>query len=295
MIVAYTAGWRMANQVFHYLYLMALALEFDLNLKIIDFRHLGYFDFFGPGKSVCSYHPRWVKFLHRMCRSNKLRPFLKLLGIRSLRVYWNEESGWLAQEVKNLMKGLTFLDCWPVVDYELLYKHQEAIRNTFRPKKEYWDVAENIMAEQRSHGVPVVGVHVRRTDYKEWLDGKHFYEVPVYARFMRKISELMNGEVVFVICSDEEMKREDFDVPCRAMYISHNPFMVDYSLLTHCDYTIGPPSTFRMTSAFLGNTPSFAIDSPDRELTSMGQFIVPLMGNAPAERKHALQGVGVTA
>lgn len=295
MIVAYTAGWRMANQVFHYFYLMAFALEFDLKLKIIDFHYLGYFDFFGPGKSVCSHHPCWVKFLHRMCRSNKLRPFLKLFGIRSLHVYWNEESGWLAQEAKNLMKGLTFLDCWPVKDYELLHKHQEAIRNTIRPKKEFWDAAGTIIAEQRGHGVPIVGVHVRRTDYKEWLDGKYYYEVPVYARYMRKISELMNGEVVFVICSDEEMKREDFDVPCRAMYISHNPFMVDYSLLTHCDYTIGPPSTFRMTSAFLGNTPSFAIDSPDRELTSMEQFIVPLMGNAPAERKHALQGVGVTA
>ena len=285
----------MGNQVFHYLYLMAVALEFDLNLKIIDFRYPECFDFFGQGKKVCSCHPCWVKILDRMCRSDKLRPFLKRFGIRSLRVYWNEESGWFTKEVKHLMKGLTFLDCWPVKDFELLYKHQEAIRNTIRPKKEFWDVAENIVAELRGHGVPVVGVHVRRTDYKEWLDGKYYYEVPVYARYMRKISELMNGEVVFVICSDEEMKREDFDVPCRAMYISHHPYMVDYSLLAHCDFTIGPPSTFRKTSSFLGNTPSFAIDSPDRELTSMEQFIVPLMDNVPAERKHALQGVDVTA
>ena len=285
----------MANQVFHYLYLMAVALEFNLNLKIIDFRYPDCFDFFGPGRKVCSRHPCWVKILDRMCRSDKLRPFLKRLGIRSLRVYWNEESGWFTQEVRHLMKGLTFLDCWPVKDFELLYKHQEAIRNTIRPKREFWDVAENIVAGLRDHGVPVVGVHVRRTDYKEWLDGKYFYEVPVYARFMRKISELMNGEVVFVVCSDEEMKREDFDVPCRAMYISHNPYMVDYSLLAQCDFTIGPPSTFRMTSSFLGNTPSFEIDSPDRELTSMEQFIVPLMGNVPAERNRAFPGVGVTA
>lgn len=285
----------MGNQVFHYLYLMAVALEFDLNLKIIDFRHLECFDFFGPGRKVCSCHPCWAKVLDRMCRSDKLRPFLKLLGIRSLRVFWNEESGWLARELKKHLKGLTLLDCYPVKDYDLLYKHQEAIRNTIRPKREYWDVAENIMAEQRGFGVPIVGVHIRRTDYKEWQDGKYFYEIPVYARFMRKISELMHGEVVFVICSDEEMKREDFDMPCRAMYISRNPYMVDYSLLAHCDYTIGPPSSFRKTSSFLGNTPTFTIDSPDCELTSLEQFIVPLMDNLPVERKRAFPGVGVTA
>ena len=287
MIIAYTAGGRTANQVFHYVYLMAIAMEFNSSIRIIDFRSHGYFDFFGSGKAVCSYHPSWKKILNRICRSNKLRPFLKLVGIRSLRAYGHEESGALTQEVRKLMKGLSFLDCWPVKDYELLYKHQEAVRKTIRPKKEYWSAAEEIMTEQRGYGVPIVGIHVRRTDYKEWLDGKYYYDVSTYVRHMRKISELMNGKVVFVICSDEKMSREDFDVPCCNIYISRNPFMVDYSLLAQCDYTIGPPSTFRMTSSFLGNTPSFSLYTPDSVLTSMEQFIVPLMGDVPVERKRA--------
>lgn len=287
MIIAYTAGDRTANQVFHYIYLMAIAMEFDASIRIIDFRARECFDFFGPGKVVCSYHPAWKKILNRVCRSNKLRPFLKLVGIRSLRVYWNEASGGLTQEVKKLMKGLSFLDCWPVKDFELLYMHQEAIRKTIRPKKEYWDAAEKIMTEQRSYGVPIVGIHIRRTDYKEWLDGKYYYDVSTYVRYMRKISELMDGKVVFAVCSDEEMARGDFEVPCCNLYISRNPFMVDYSLLAQCDYTLGPPSTFRMTSSFLGNTPSFSLLTPDCEMTSMEQFIVPMMGDMPVERNRA--------
>lgn len=288
MIIAYTAGWRTANQVFHYIYLMAIALEFNASFRIIDFRSHEYFDFFGPGRAVCSHHPGWIKILDRVCRSDKLRPFLKLVGIRSLRVRGNEKSGDLTQEVGRLAKGLSFIDCWPVKDYELLYKHQETVRKTIRPKKEYWDAAEKIMAEERSCGVPIVGVHVRRTDYKEWMDGRYFYDVPTYVRYMRRISELMKGEVAFVVCSDEEMAREDFEVPCRNLYISRNSFMVDYSLLAQCDYTVGPPSTFRTTSSFLGNTPSFTLSAPDCELTSMEQFIVPMMGGVPVERKRAV-------
>lgn len=283
MIVAYTSGGRTGNELYMFLYLLAAALEHHWNIRIWSFSSCHEFEFFGAGKGVCSYHPRRNRIL---CNIDKFLRRCHLFRLSCLccslfRIYpiynLNLKNAELTDRLCTISpKGLVLMNCWPFLDFDLLRKHEDEVRKAVRPKKEYWERAGQIIEEQRRHGVPVVGVHIRRTDYEQWRGGEYFFEVSVYERCMRKISELLHGEVAFVICSDEDMTKHHFDVPCRSLYISRNPFLVDFSLLAQCDYTIGPPSTFRLTASFLGATPTFRIVSADCVPMGMDEFVMPM-------------------
>lgn len=283
MIVAYTSGGRTGNELYMFLYLLAAALEHHWSFRMWSFSSCHEFEFFGPGKGVCSYHPRRNKILCNfdafLLRCHLFRLFGFFSRLFRVHLIYNQtlRNAELTERLRTISPGsLVLMNCWPFLDFDLLRKHTDEVRKAVRPKKEYWERAGQIIEEQRRHGVPVVGVHIRRTDYAEWRGGEYFFEVSVYERCMRKISELLHGEVSFVICSDEDMTKHHFDVPCRSLYISRNPFLVDFSLLAHCDYTIGPPSTFRLTASFLGATPTFRIVSSDCEPMSMDEFVMPM-------------------
>lgn len=281
MIIAYTAGGRTGNQLYHFLYLLAASLEFGFSFKLIAFESCGNFDFMDDPKRRCSWHPWLIFFIRKLRRLCMERPF-RILARACGWTYIIERgvSPSTTSELAGSEGKLIMLDCWPYIEVDLLKKHSEEARRYVQPRREAREKATGIINTLRScANLPVVGVHIRRTDYKEWLGGKYFYELDTYQRYMKRVSELMNGKVAFLICSDEPHNEADFaDVPCDALYVSHESFMTDFALLSQCDYTMGPPSTFRMTASFLGNTPSFRILAKDTPLPSMEAFTVPLIG-----------------
>lgn len=278
MFIAYSAGGRTANQVYHALYLYAAALEHDLSFKLVAFRSCEHFEIRNTERAVCCYSPasitacRWLsKFIRRM------RPLFGLFRMGEIWAF-NQADGALTPSLAATGGTLTLLNCWPYIDSALLRKHQEAVRRYIRPLSRYADRAAALIQAHRCPSCPVVAVHVRRTDYKDWLDGRYYYDLETFRRFMRQISELMNGQVSFIVCSDEDLTEADFDIPCARVTVSQEKeFMVDYCLLSQCDYSIGPPSTFRLTSSFLGNTPTYSIEQADASLPSMEAFHVGLL------------------
>ena len=67
--------------------------------------------------------------------------------------------------------------CWPYLDLESLFKHQDKIRNIIKPKAEFLDEGKCNMQEIRTKNknAIIVGVHIRRKDYKDFLGG--FYSM----------------------------------------------------------------------------------------------------------------------
>jgi hypothetical protein len=111
----------------------------------------------------------------------------------------------------------------------------------------------------------IVGVHIRRGDYKEYLGGKYFFPISMYEDLARSlVVNSSERRFVFLVCSDE--------------YISDNVFsgmnwirgpgtsLGDFYALSLCDLVIGPVSTFNRLSAFLGGIPRFEIQKPINSL-----------------------------
>lgn len=99
----------------------------------------------------------------------------------------------------------------------------------------------------------IVGIHIRRGDYKNWKNGRYYFENRVYERCMDNIRAqlTLNGipGIKFVLFSNEEnleiSEKED-------TIVSRNPWYIDHLIMSNCDYLIGPPSTFTIWASYYG-------------------------------------------
>lgn len=98
----------------------------------------------------------------------------------------------------------------------------------------------------------VIGVHIRRGDYRYWQNGKYYFSDDVYQNYMDNLTEKVavhsHKKPFFIIFSNEPVslaQREN-------MLISHNEWYIDHMLMSQCDRLIGPPSTFSLWASYIG-------------------------------------------
>ena len=114
-------------------------------------------------------------------------------------------------------------------------------------------VAETVRAARRDGGV-LIGVHIRRGDYRTFRDGRFFYEIDHYRSMMKHVRAQMRGsDVRFLICSDEEIAMDAFSE--FSVTRGNGLHIVDLYSLAACDYIMGPPSSFSLWASFYGNRP----------------------------------------
>jgi hypothetical protein len=157
------------------------------------------------------------------------------------------------------------VDGWLFRDRSGLQKHADAIRQFFVPIEPHRSAAASIAARARRDASLLVGVHIRRGDYRTFLDGRYFYEFDQYAAIMRKIVTLYESgrRVSFLICSDEPVPTEPF----RGLNINFGSgqMIEDMHALAKCDLLVGPWSTFSGWASFYGSVPWYKIDDPSAE------------------------------
>jgi hypothetical protein len=118
----------------------------------------------------------------------------------------------------------------------------------------------------------IIGVHVRRGDYKEFLDGKFYYEDDVYLDKIQQLVTLIGKPYKIIIFTNDPVfnlpaYQEKFD----NVVLSSNPTVVDHYLMSKCTYIIGPFSTFSLWASFIGSTPHYRIDNKE-EVIRLDKF-----------------------
>ena len=143
--------------------------------------------------------------------------------------------------------------------------HAEKIREYFRPIAELEQASAQAVARLRGRADLVVGVHIRRGDYRTLGGAKWFFPVSRYAQWMRELAEqFLTSKISFLVCSDEPRSLEEFpglSVECRA----GSP-MADLYGLAKCDYIFGPVSTFSQWASFYGSKPLFHLKDANARL-----------------------------
>jgi hypothetical protein len=162
--------------------------------------------------------------------------------------------------------NLLFVSGWPYWNVQDFMNHSEWLRQVFRPKKEYEDMAVGFIRELSQLYDTFVGVHVRRGDYKDYLNGKFYYADDVYATHTERLySQLIEKgkKPVFIIFSNELVSLKSERIP---VIYSRMSAMSDLAAMARCHYLIGPPSTFSMWASFYGRVPHRWIMSKDQQL-----------------------------
>ncbi len=280
LLVAYKPG-QLANQLFLFAHLAAFAAEHGLtvvNPSFEDycehFEHLDrdLFCRFPPKPSLLRPTPARRRRLFGAVSQWTLR-FLKrpallpkgtaLLNTEFAAFCFMNEAPFQRLVARS---RLIVIRGWCFRDMAAFRKHSDTLRRFFAPKAA---AAANVAAFIRScrDGADLlVGVHIRRGDYREFQGGRYFFEPAQYAALMRQMERLFPGRRVrFLVCSNEAVSEAAF--PGLEVRPGPGHIIEDLYSLAACDYLLGPPSTYSQWASFYGEVPLCKVLDPDHALS----------------------------
>jgi len=239
MIINYDSPGQLCNRIWSIVPSVAYGLEYNEKVLIINFdEYSSGFENLNSNDLVTFASKRlFKKFIH----SIKVRGFIQngKPNIFSRLFKWNLIEGWPNR----------------LGNTGMVQDQAEKIRDIFRFKKEITDPVDNIMSSCSSD--IIVGIHIRRGDYKEWLDGIYYYADEDYYYVMKTINEQLNRQgknAKFLLCSNESIDISRFSgVDC--FVIPQSSGIQDLYALSRCAYIAGPPSTYSQWASFMGKVP----------------------------------------
>lgn len=274
MVIINSQNAQLCNRLFGFSSFIANSLTYKYQLVNIGFhKYQPYFeatknnDFDGFPISVRrSFSPKldyfysnlfknWFSFTHRKFgKTPTLKKFYHTTFSNDLipKIFDLNDPGFVAdaQQKNILVQG------WMFRDLSGLRKHRTTICKFFIPVEPYRTEVAAIVAEAKTKANVLIGVHIRRGDYKNFNDGKWFYSDEDYARWMKILESkyaTLGQTCVFLIASNDVVDISNFeglDILCEQRH-----FIVDLYLLAACDSIIGPPSTYSQWAAFYGDKP----------------------------------------
>ena len=188
---------------------------------------------------------------------------------------WNNYKGLTWKITHNrtwdyIFKILGFTKGWHTrTDTRYLQQTMPKLKQIFRPKEEIMQKAEFMISQLRKESDMVVGVHIRRGDYATWNDGRFFYELEDYHKFMIRIKELYNNlRISFYICSNEDFNLTLFsDCNCQRFGEEPSGAILDLYTLSLCDRIIGPFSSYSRWASFIGEVPLCFLEKKEQQFT----------------------------
>jgi hypothetical protein len=167
--------------------------------------------------------------------------------------------------VRQLRKPFCFIRNYFYHDVKRLRKYRNEIAQLFMLSREYAEKVALFAAGMRDGVDIVIGVHIRRGDYKTWRGGQYYFEDDVYTRFIAQAKNLFRGKRIrFLICSNDPVDVSvGGDADC---IVGPGSEIEDLYALAECDYLIGPPSSYSRWASFLSYSPLFAIEDPEHVL-----------------------------
>jgi hypothetical protein len=150
---------------------------------------------------------------------------------------------------------------WLFQDPAGMRAHFDSIKEFFAPVPAVQRRVDACVQPLRKGGSLLVGVHLRRGDYRHWSGGKYFYSDDVIHRILCETKELFpDRQVRFLMVSNQAVDRVQY--PGLDIGLGPGDPPGDLYSLAACDYILGPPSTFTMWASFFGNVPLYCIDDP---------------------------------
>lgn len=160
------------------------------------------------------------------------------------------------QKIYSLLSVFPFLNLvngWKsLLSFNVQYSKDDIdyMRSVFLPNQ---TIVERVNKQFMPKISLVIGIHVRRGDYRRFLNGKYFFEREDYEEVMEQlISYFKDPNILFFISSNEKIQFSD---KYHTFCLNDGGAIDDLYGLSICDYIVGPPSTFSQFASFLGQKP----------------------------------------
>jgi Glycosyl transferase family 11 len=263
---------QLCNQLFRLAHHVANSVQYGYRLSCPVFPYRAYFPnlnaqpLISVKKNKADWQRKLTKLISKLVCNAKTQKLIKNLGIHVL----DDPYYFIDTDVKFIQmakKQPVLVTTWLFRDYINFELKADSIRHLFEPAFEYRREANEILLSIKQPNKVVVGIHIRRGDYKEWEEGRYYYDDTVYYKLIQYLLTLPElSEAVFCLCSNEPLDKNAYHgLPIVESVNNH--FMTDLTLLSYCDYLLGPPSTFSAWASFMGQVPLYhmlaATDQPN--------------------------------
>lgn len=288
---------RLGNQLLVFANLIAVSV--DRGYRIVNPAFEDYADYFvGPKQRLVISHPPWGpsstlrlfrKLTYFVARSGAW--MIKHIGIparvaRAIELGWLEFADLSAPGLLDKLEDsrFIFLQGWLFRDRQALRRNANVVREYFQLRPDLEAEVAELMSHVRTPDSFVIGVHIRRGDFKIW-PREFYYSVPEYAAILARTAALFASENLrFLVTSDEDVDTAAFgDLPVQ---ITSTKDIIDMYALAQCDLIIGPPSSFNMWASFLGDVPLNIITNPQQEIRRDDFRVIPDLADPSISYLH---------
>lgn len=234
---------QMCNNLLQYGHVYAWAREHGRNAVSMRFAYKY------PYFNICHtrYHNFAVYVMAKFCASIHLLPTVTFDCPSG-----NPE----AQRMLDCRKWLV-VQGWEVHYYDLFLKYKQEILDLFAFVPEVSGHVDDLIKTTAGEDCMLLGVHIRRGDYRRWQGGKYFFDDDVYIGYIRRFLSQQQRPVHIYICgNDPSLNREKYRKSLPGVGLSFpdgNPGE-DLCLLSRCHYIIGAPSTFSLTASMYNDS-----------------------------------------
>jgi len=273
IIISFKPG-RLANRLIQFANFIAYSIEYNVGVFNPSFdEYTPYFE--GTEKNSFGFFPKKYSLKYQSSLNKAIYNFalyscrflhrfrINNMFIQSIYLEWDKSLD-LLEEKSLHQKNITFVHGWLFKGGPLIKKHQETVRSFFSPIRTIRENVTSFIESQKRNSEILVGVHIRRGDYKTFKNGIYYYSNEQYIGCMQHMANLFEGKRVrFVLCSNESLdsfRCDDIDFVCSTL-----DFVEDLYLLSECNYIIGPPSTFSIWASFYGKAPYYHIENIDEK------------------------------
>ncbi len=266
MIIISNKPGQLGNLLFIYANVLAYGLE--NNIKILNPAFYNYQSYFEGTKK----HSKIIYKLFYFVSYYSARIICKL-NIKFPLVYaksttWNEI---VDLDMPNQFPNkLCFIQGWLYRSDKLLLKHKDSIKIFFIPTlKLNVQINSFIKTNFDLSTETIIAIHIRRGDYKTFKNGMYYYSINEYSHIIDTIIKLFEAKNVhFLICTNEKINLNELNPNNHKLTLAPNHELLDMYCMTHCNYIVGPPSTYTMWASFYGNVPLYKIEDKNKQINS---------------------------
>ncbi|HEY5587815.1 MAG TPA: alpha-1,2-fucosyltransferase [Candidatus Paceibacterota bacterium] len=246
MIIVFRGYGNHSNRLFQAINIEAFCIENKVDYLNPSFKDMSKYygiknNFFDP--AIC--------FLMRIFKKIKLIKTLDFNNFDQNELYSNTI----------LKKRLIFAQGWCFRAHGLTKKYQDYLIGKYSLLPDLYienDLYKYFITLDRNEYI-IIGVHIRRGDYKYWENGKYYFTDDIYQMYMNSISSELkkrsNKKIKFILFSNENIninRTED-------IIVSNNEWYIEQLIMSKCDYLIGPPSTFTLWASYIGRVKYYQI------------------------------------
>lgn len=283
MVIYFHKAGQLANRLFAASHLLANAKENDYRLLLLSLDEYSPFYQGTKGRKISSKFAYGIALLFfKSCIKIGLRksPFHQIIVAEIPEFSFGESTTyrWDAKNHYDLRNNffLRTVKQKPIIilfgrffrDHRSIKEHKGTIRSFFTPIKSITNKVERHVSKVRVKSDLLVGVHIRKGDYRYFKGGKYDYSIRQYITVLNDIHNNIFDEkkLAYIICSNEQIDNHVFeDLPYEVRQHNGTPYE-DLYCLSCCDYIVGPPSTFSLWASFLKNTPLYHIKDPEKQI-----------------------------